>query len=304
MKTTKILATGLLFFLLIFSLVGCRDANNNDRGAMRLLIRANENFKNLTSYMQAKYMLNVFDDGLLETKVKFTQPWVGEDGMIRVGSNHHFTMGFPYIIHGYEQLIKEKPTLLVSVTPSGEGKVRHMEYVFARENYLPFMDYERAGAEGLINRENLLSLLRTAAAAEKGALTAGMGVYTGGFFNMNVIPQRIRNLRFHDEEKFQNSRIAVLRGEVTAIPDEKFSLFDEAEVEIWIDTKRNLIIREAYFLVTEGKEADRDFYIFEYGYFNTGEKPLQQLKETPVPLRKEYYLEFFRENQDILDAIK
>lgn len=258
--STLLLSTALL-------LSGCTDDNGNDLGAKRLLVKANDNFKEATSYLETTYETTRIDSQYIQTEVEFRQPNVTneEDGSYVTGYQDKFLVAFPYAVKNKADLKADMPTKIGDETGKG-----YQEYFITEKGGEPtlYSENEEEQEEVVLKKDDVYALLSLAAKTENNEEVNLYG-YTGSDFHVKTFIERVKNLEKKETVTVDGREVVILTGEIKGKKDETFLIFEDATVEFWIDKEEKQIVKEVYRNNKEkDKEAGTGEVIFQYSHFN------------------------------------
>lgn len=281
MKKSVVYFMVVVMFLSII-LIGC-----SGNKAMSLLNEANENFKNLQSYVKVEYDVHRINEEYVETQINFTQ-FISEGEHINPNKNKHFVLGYPKIISDGNGIKNNKPTLIIERYPLEDTKAKVNEYISPEGDefgYILYKDYEVTTDNVKINKNDMFHLLNSVVSGKE--QNVAITTYTMGLFNLNVFPEKIMDLTI----KETNDEYYILQGSVKGSNDEMFLIYEEADIEIWIHKDSKLIAKEIY---QNKNGTNEDFIVFEYINYNQEEISDEFFKEKTVEEKIEFYKNLFK----------
>lgn len=285
--------------MLSLALTGCTDANNNEIGAKKMLVKANDLLQAEETYIETHLTTERLDKTYIQTEVTVRQPEVTDKdtGTYIPNYTNKIMIGFPFAVKTKGDMTASTPTRIVDET----GKTLQ-EYYITDPEIGPVMVSENKEVrdEVPLKKEDVSYLLDSAAKQEQLG-DIGVYAYTDSDFYLKVLPNRLKNLTKVETFKENGKEIVLLKGEVKGEKEESFLIYEEADVQFWIEKESGKVIREVYRSKTEYEaETGAGEQIFSYTYG----KDFELGKEKDMLKRVKAALSFFNDNRSETEMSK
>lgn len=266
----------LLMSILVGSSIllgGCTDENGNNERAMSLLMKAEQNFNEMDSYIETVYTTKKVQDKITQTDVSFRVLDADKDGKYASGKLEEVVLSYPTVVQNKADLLFQVPTKISLKEKSEDGEYQAKEFMslYEQGEYLPFSEKEYKQKDVMLDKSSIKELVTLASSLQPlQAEHEGINLhaYSGADFHIKAIPSHLKNLEKVKEMKLDDRTYIVLRAEVAAMKDEMFSIYPKAKVEFWIDKKTHTLVKEIYKSSTYDNELKSGMTIYQYGSFD------------------------------------
>lgn len=281
------------------ALAGCTDANNNDIGAKKMLVKANDLLQAEETYIETHLTTERLDKTYIQTEVTVRQPEVTDKdtGTYIPNYTNKMMAGFPFAVKTKGDLTASEPTRIVDET--GDGK---KEYYITDPEVGPVMVSENKDVREEISlKKEDISYLLESAANQDSLGDLGVYAYTDSDFYLKVLPNRLENLTELKTVKKNGKEIVVLKGEVKGDKDESFLIYEHAEVQFWIEKESGRVVREVY---RSKKDYEPETGAGEQIYSYTYNKQFDLGEEKDMLKRVKMALSYYNDNQSETELSK
>ena len=277
--TGLILSTALL-------MSGCTDEQGNDKRALSLLVKADQNFNQMDSYVETVYRTKTLQEKITQTDVSFRSIVTEKDGTYLSGKRDEVVISYPTSVINKGDLSFQVPTKIALREKDSKGNYTAKEYMslYEQGDYLPFKDAPYKAKDVKLDKaavKELVTLASNLTPEKAEAEGVGMHAYSGADFHIKAIPNNLQNLKKVKEMKIQDNTYIVLSADVKAMKDEMFTVYKEAKAEFWIDKETHLLVKEIYKSEAYDNKTKAGMTIYQYSDFDSASalKPQKDLNK-------------------------